>query len=73
MNSKHKPNRPNVSFHSSIIGFQGDSSRRKDSRRAVTPNSNDVNPESVFDTAQAIRESIEEAFGRPAAQPRKQA
>ena len=73
MNAKHNPKRPPMPVHSSVAGFQGDNSGRRDPIHIVTLDGKDVEPDRIFNAREAIRESIEEAFGRSTTQTRKNA
>jgi len=71
MTADRKPNRPGMSFYSSTIGLQGDTLRQKSTLRAGMLENNNVGANMIFGTTPAIRESIEEAFGRTDALHRK--
>jgi hypothetical protein len=67
MKTSRKPDRPDIPLHSSVVGFQGNTSRsrRQNSLRSVMLENNVVNTDKIFGATQAIRKSIEETFGRP--------
>jgi hypothetical protein len=65
MTTNHKPKRPPLSFESSITSFQ-DVTHRKGTLRGIIMDDETPDPDRIFGATQAIRESIEEAFGREA-------
>jgi hypothetical protein len=63
-NLNFKPDHSGMASQASSSSYRGDVSRRLDDIRAVSLEGRAVNADHIFSTASAVRESIEETFGK---------
>ena len=64
MNTNLKPERSGKASHTFVTKLNGEVSRKAGNIRAVTLDGKAITPDDVFSAAKAVKESLDETFGK---------